>query len=98
MLVVRKVRDRGGTPSVRSQRALTLQNLFENVDLPVNGVAVDHDGDAFRDCRLTEALNQDKDGRRLRIEEPSLVADDDMVEHDVNVGHLERVERCDVSV
>lgn len=58
-------------------------------------VAVDGDGDSFEGRGLAEALDQNEDCGRLRIEKSGFVADDDVVEEDVDVGNLEGVEGCD---
>ena len=58
----------------------------------MDGVAVDGDGDTFHGRRLAQALYQNEDSWRLSIEKASFVADDDVVEEDVDVGDFERVE------
>lgn len=61
--------------------------------LPVNGEAVDEDWMAFLGRSLAEALEQDEDTRRLLVVETRVVAHDDVVQQNVDVGHLVRMKR-----
>ena len=47
--------------------------------------AVDNDGKALCRSCLAEALHEDEDRRRLRVEQTRVVAQHDIVEHDVDV-------------
>ena len=60
----------------------------------MNRVAVDDDWKALLCCHLAEALQEDKDGGRLCIVEAGIVADNDVVEEDIDVWHLVRVKWC----
>ena len=64
----------------------------------MDSVAVDHDRDAFLSSSLAKALYEDEHSRRLCVKEASFMTNHDMVEHDVNVGNLVRMERSDESV
>ena len=57
--------------------------------------AVDENGVALLDGGLAEALQQDKDTGCLGIVEARVVTYHNVVEKDVYVGYLVRVERCD---
>lgn len=61
--------------------------------LPMDCVAVDRDGDAFQPTRLAKTLDEHKDGGCLRIKEPRLVTDNDVVQYDVDIRDFKGVER-----
>lgn len=60
--------------------------------------AVDDDRKTLRSRCLAEALHQNDDGRCLRVEKTRVVAEHDIVEHDIDVGDFVRVKRCNYSV
>ena len=60
--------------------------------------AVDDNRKTFRSSSLAEALHQNENGRCLGIEKPRIVTQHDIVQHDVDVGYLVRVKRCDYGV
>ena len=64
----------------------------------MNCVAIDHHWDAFLGGRLAQSLNENEHSGRLGIEQSGFVANHHMVEHDVNVWDLVRVEGSDESV
>ena len=66
-----------------------------NWDLPVDCEAINENRVSLLCGRLAEALEEDEDAGRLRVVQPGVVAADDVVEQDVDVGRLVRVERCD---
>jgi hypothetical protein len=61
--------------------------------LPMDGETVDEDWMALLGGRLAEPFEEDQDAGGLRIVQSCVVADDDIVKQDVDVGHLMRMER-----
>ena len=70
----------------------------ENVDLPVNGEAVDEDWMALLCGGLTETFEEDQDAWSLLIVQARIVAHDDIVQQNVDVRHFMGVERRDQGV
>ena len=54
--------------------------------LPMDCEAVDDDREALGSRCLAEALHQNENCRCLRVEKTRVVAEHDIVEHDVDVG------------
>ena len=64
----------------------------------MNRKTVDEDWRAFLGGQMAESLEQDQDAGRLLIVQARIVANHDVVEEDIDVGHFVRVERRDVRV
>ena len=64
----------------------------------MNRKTVDEDWRAFLGGQMAESLEQDQDAGRLLIVQTRIVANHDVVEEDIDVGHFVRVERRDVRV
>lgn len=64
----------------------------------MNRKTIDEDWRAFLGGQMAESLEQDQDAGRLLIVQARIVANHDVVEEDIDVGHFVRVERRDVRV
>ena len=64
----------------------------------MNCTTVDEHWISLLSSHLTEALNQNKNARRLLIVQPRIVADNHVVQQNVDVGGFVRVERRDEGV
>jgi len=62
------------------------QNLIFH--LPMHSEAVNHDGKSLGSRGLTQSFHQNQDGWRLGVEKSSVMAQHDIIEHDVDVWDL----------
>ena len=69
------------------------KKMIRNGNLPVDSVAVNDDWEAFLSSGLAEALHENEDYRGLCVVQTSVMANHNVVEQDVDVGDLSRVER-----